>query len=126
MMPGKDGMHDTLTPVDGSASPPRRMSVVVIGGMRGAERRGDLIDVTPGAMPVISAADQIPGLFIATGLSGHGFGLGPGAGPLMADLALGKLPVVGPAPFQLRRFARAASACRVKHFDHFSGKVTPP
>jgi glycine/D-amino acid oxidase-like deaminating enzyme len=39
-----------------------------------------LIDVTPDAVPVISPIDQIPGFYLATGFSGHGFGIGPGAG----------------------------------------------
>ena len=49
-------------------------------------RWGGLIDVTPDTLPVIGPVPQIPGLFIATGLSGHGFGIGPGAGRLAADL----------------------------------------
>jgi glycine/D-amino acid oxidase-like deaminating enzyme len=53
---------------------------------------------------------QIPGLFMATGLSGHGFGLGPGAGRLAADLIAGKTPVVDPTAFRLDRFPRARLA----------------
>lgn len=74
--------------------------------MEEAERWGGLIDVTPDAVPVISSAPQIPGLFIATGFSGHGFGLGPGAGRLMADLVSGRTPIVDPTPFRLDRFRR--------------------
>lgn len=68
---------------------------------------GGMIDVTPDAVPVIGPVARIPGLFIATGFSGHGFGIGPGAGRLMADLVAGDPPVVDPAPFRLERFARA-------------------
>ncbi len=64
-----------------------------------------LIDVTPDLIPVISPAETVPGLFIATGFSGHGFGIGPGAGKLMADLVTGDTPVVDPAPFRFARFA---------------------
>ena len=39
-----------------------------------------MIDVTPDAVPVISPVDEAPGLIVATGFSGHGFGIGPGAG----------------------------------------------
>lgn len=63
-----------------------------------------LIDVTPDAIPVISDVDDLPGLFIATGFSGHGFGIGPGAGRLMADLVTGRPPVVDAHPFRLSRF----------------------
>ena len=41
---------------------------------------GGLIDVTPDEIPVISEVQARPGLFVSTGYSGHGFGLGPGAG----------------------------------------------
>jgi glycine/D-amino acid oxidase-like deaminating enzyme len=79
-------------------------------GMKIAGRWGGLIDVTPDALPVIGPVPQIPGLFMATGLSGHGFGLGPGAGRLAADLIAGKTPVVDPTAFRLDRFPRARLA----------------
>lgn len=63
-----------------------------------------LIDVTPDAVPVISAIDTLPGFFVATGFSGHGFGIGPGAGRLAADLVTGAPPVVDPTPFRFARF----------------------
>lgn len=72
-----------------------------------AERWGGLIDVTPDAVPVISPVARMPGFFLATGFSGHGFGIGPGAGRLMADLVAGETPVVDPAPFRFDRFRRA-------------------
>ncbi len=64
-----------------------------------------LIDVTPDAVPVISPVDTVPGLVIATGFSGHGFGIGPAAGRLAADLAIGAPPVVDPTPFRFSRFS---------------------
>jgi glycine/D-amino acid oxidase-like deaminating enzyme len=69
-----------------------------------AESWGGMIDVMPDAIPVISAVDKVPGFFIATGFSGHGFGIGPGAGRLMADMVTGAPPIVDPAPFRLSRF----------------------
>lgn len=66
---------------------------------------GGMIDVTPDAVPVISGADDLPGLYIATGFSGHGFGIGPGAGRLMADLVTGAPPVVSAHDFRLSRFS---------------------
>ncbi|MDB6454131.1 NAD(P)/FAD-dependent oxidoreductase [Falsirhodobacter sp. 20TX0035] len=67
-----------------------------------------IIDVTPDVIPVISDTESvkngIPGLFVSTGFSGHGFGLGPGAGRLAADLMTGRAPVVDPTPFRLGRF----------------------
>lgn len=64
-----------------------------------------LIDVTPDALPVISQVDQLPGLFVATGFSGHGFGIAPAAGQLAADLVTGDGPVVDPHDFRLSRFS---------------------
>jgi glycine/D-amino acid oxidase-like deaminating enzyme len=69
-----------------------------------AERWGGMIDVTPDIVPVISGVDAMPGFFIATGFSGHGFGIGPGAGRLMADLVTGDAPVVDPSEFRFSRF----------------------
>ena len=59
-----------------------------------AESWGGLIDVTPDAVPVISPVRSLPGFHLATGFSGHGFGIGPGAGRLMADLVTGAPPIV--------------------------------
>jgi glycine/D-amino acid oxidase-like deaminating enzyme len=69
-----------------------------------AQEWAGMIDATPDAVPVISPVDSVPGFFIATGFSGHGFGIGPGAGRLMADLVMGSTPVVDPSDFRLSRF----------------------
>jgi glycine/D-amino acid oxidase-like deaminating enzyme len=69
-----------------------------------AETWGGMIDVMPDAIPVISAVDAVPGFFIATGFSGHGFGIGPGAGRLVADMVAGGPTLVDPTPFRLSRF----------------------
>ena len=74
------------------------------GNIAVAESWGGMIDVMPDAIPVISAVDAVPGFFIATGFSGHGFGIGPGAGRLVADMAMGGPTIVDPAPFRLSRF----------------------
>jgi len=63
------------------------------------------IDVTPDAVPVISPVNTLQGLIVSTGYSGHGFGLGPGAGKLTADLVANDAPVVDPHPFRLGRFS---------------------
>jgi glycine/D-amino acid oxidase-like deaminating enzyme len=69
-----------------------------------AESWGGMIDVMPDAIPVISAVDTMPGFYIATGFSGHGFGIGPGAGRLVADMVAGGPTLVDPTPFRLSRF----------------------
>lgn len=63
-----------------------------------------MIDVTPDAVPCISTIAKLPGLTLAAGFSGHGFGIGPGAGTLAADLATGGRPCVDPEPFRYERF----------------------
>ncbi len=74
-------------------------------GVATAASWGGMIDATPDAVPVISEVEAIPGLIVATGFSGHGFGIGPGAGRLAADLASGKPPIVDPTPFRFQRFS---------------------
>jgi glycine/D-amino acid oxidase-like deaminating enzyme len=72
--------------------------------MRVEERWAGMIDATPDVVPVIDRVETIPGLFLASGFSGHGFGLGPGAGKLMAEMVMGETPCVDPAPFRFSRF----------------------
>lgn len=68
-----------------------------------AEAWGGTIDSTPDAIPVISPVDAIPGFFLATGFSGHGFGIGPAAGKLAADIVTGTTPLVDPAAYSHKR-----------------------
>ena len=75
-------------------------------GLEVAQAWGGLIDATPDAVPVIGEVPRLPGLFLACGFSGHGFGIGPGAGRLVADLVSGRTPLTDPAPFRLDRFER--------------------
>ena len=63
-----------------------------------------MIDVTPDAVPVLGGVDTIPGLWIATGFSGHGFGIGPAVGRIAADLVCGRAPGHDLDRFRLRRF----------------------
>ena len=72
--------------------------------MQIVERWAGVIDATPDVVPVISPLPQLSGLFLASGFSGHGFGLGPGAGKLMAQLVTGEGPCVDPSPFRYSRF----------------------
>ena len=73
--------------------------------MQIAERWAGVIDATPDVVPVISALPKVAGLYLASGFSGHGFGLGPGAGKLMAQMILGEQMCVDPAPFRYSRFS---------------------
>jgi glycine/D-amino acid oxidase-like deaminating enzyme len=64
---------------------------------------GGMIDVTPDSLPIISPVAKLPGLTLATGFSGHGFGTSPAAGQLAADLVSGATPIVDPSPYRLDR-----------------------
>lgn len=64
------------------------------------------IDVLPDALPVLDAPREINGLIVATGFSGHGFGLGPAVGRHVARLAGGTEPAEILAPLRFDRFAR--------------------
>lgn len=78
--------------------------------MQVVESWAGLIDAIPDAVPVISAVDELPGLFLSTGYSGHGFGLGPGAGRLTAQMVTGETPMVDPEPFRFARLAKGKKA----------------
>ncbi len=69
-----------------------------------AETWAGMIDVMPDAVPVIDRAPGIEGLVIATGFSGHGFGLGPGAGRVVADMIQGKPTGHDMSRFRYARF----------------------
>ncbi len=75
-----------------------------LAGIQAARLWAGWIDLTPDVVPVIDRLDALPGLTVATGLSGHGFGIGPAIGELAAHLATGTTPLVDPTPFRLARF----------------------
>ena len=73
-------------------------------GIQAARVWAGWIDLTPDVVPVIETLAALPGLTVATGLSGHGFGIGPAIGELAAQLATGATPLVDPGAFRLARF----------------------
>jgi glycine/D-amino acid oxidase-like deaminating enzyme len=66
------------------------------------------IDSTPDGIPAIGEVPGLPGFILAAGFSGHGFGIGPGAGHLIADLITGARPRVDPVSYQPTRLATSA------------------
>ncbi len=48
-----------------------------------------MIDTMPDVVPIVDHCAQIPGLVIGTGMSGHGFGIGPAMGRVLAALVTG-------------------------------------
>lgn len=76
----------------------------VLKDLKAEEYWAGMIDVTPDAVPCIAPIDQIPGVVLASGFSGHGFGIGPGAGKLVSEMVSGAPTCVDPAPFGYQRF----------------------
>ena len=76
-----------------------------LAGVKLAEAWAGMIDVTPDAVPTLGEAPALPGLYIATGLSGHGFGIGPAIGRVMADLLTGRPPGHDLIRFRPTRFS---------------------
>lgn len=66
------------------------------------------VDSTPDGVPGIGELPEIPGFILAAGFSGHGFGIGTGAGHLIADLVSGDKPIFDPAPYSPGRFSQSA------------------
>lgn len=58
-----------------------------------------MIDTMPDLVPVVDRASSLPGLTIGTGMSGHGFGIGPAMGRVLAALA-----TAGDVGHDLQRF----------------------
>lgn len=69
-----------------------------------AETWAGMIETTPDVVPIIEDTAKIPGFYVATGFSGHGFGIGPGAGYAIAGLISGNETGIDLSPFKLARF----------------------
>jgi glycine/D-amino acid oxidase-like deaminating enzyme len=72
---------------------------------------GGVIDSMPDAVPVISPVAALPGFFLSTGFSGHGFGVGPAAGLAAADMITGSATAVDLKPF---RYSRLFNGTRLR------------
>jgi glycine/D-amino acid oxidase-like deaminating enzyme len=70
-----------------------------------AESWAGMIDATPDVVPVMDRIVGNEGLFLATGFSGHGFGIGPAAGQIMADMVAGETPRYDLKRFRFSRFS---------------------
>lgn len=63
-----------------------------------------MIDTMPDTLPIIDRVPELPGLIIATGMSGHGFGIGPAIGRIVADIAAEQAPGHDLNSFRFSRF----------------------
>lgn len=64
-----------------------------------------MIDVLPDVVPVVDHVAQLPGLITATGMCGHGFGIGPAFGRILADMAQNNAPGHDLGRFNMARFS---------------------
>ncbi|WP_273728344.1 FAD-binding oxidoreductase [Brucella gallinifaecis] len=70
-----------------------------------------IIDTLPDVVPVMGHVESVAGLLVATGFSGHGFGLGPMVGKVMAELAQGHPSPVDISGLSPARFSSLDEPC---------------
>lgn len=66
------------------------------------------IDECADKVPVISRVEEVPGLILACGFTGHGFGISPAVGTLLSELAAGEETSVDLSALRYNRFAAKA------------------
>jgi len=75
-----------------------------LAGVEIVESWAGMIETTPDIIPVIEQTESLPGFYIATGFSGHGFGIGPGAGKAIAGMLTNNDSGIDLQEFRLSRF----------------------
>jgi sarcosine oxidase subunit beta len=63
-----------------------------------------LIDWCEDKVPVLSHVEEVPGLILACGLSGHGFGIAPSVGTVLSELACDEEPSIDISELGYERF----------------------
>lgn len=69
-----------------------------------------MIDTMPDILPIMDRVPDLPGLTLGTGFSGHGFGIGPGAGRVISALVQNKAPGHDIDRFRFARFQDGSAA----------------
>lgn len=64
-----------------------------------------MVDTMPDIVPVIDHVRNLDGLILATGMSGHGFGMGPGVGNAVAHMVSGRNLPHDMSRFRFSRFS---------------------
>lgn len=65
-----------------------------------------LYNITPDRQPILGPVDEVEGLFLAVGFSGHGFMFGPATGVLLAENILGEDMTLPIDMLHINRFER--------------------
>lgn len=76
-----------------------------IGPVRIKTAWAGMIDTMPDVVPVVDRIAALPGLTVGTGMSGHGFGIGPGMGKVLAALVTGDAVGHDLSRFRFSRFS---------------------
>ena len=63
-----------------------------------------MIDAMPDIVPIVDRVPDLQGLIIATGMSGHGFGIGPGFGKIINEMVHGRAFSHDMTRFRFSRF----------------------
>ncbi|RRH75127.1 NAD(P)/FAD-dependent oxidoreductase [Falsigemmobacter faecalis] len=64
-----------------------------------------MIDTMPDVVPIVDHVPGLGGVILATGMAGHGFGIGPGFGRILADMATGGAAGHDMSRFRFGRFS---------------------
>ncbi|MBI2253741.1 MAG: FAD-binding oxidoreductase [Proteobacteria bacterium] len=74
-------------------------------GVQAVESWAGNVDLMPDGIPVLGPVAQVPGLVLATGLTGHGFGMGPIVGKLTSEVIADGKPSLDLTAFRFSRYA---------------------
>lgn len=75
-----------------------------LAGIEIVESWAGMVETSPDVVPMIGEVGNVTGFHIASGFSGHGFGIGPGAGKALAAMLTGADNPIDLSPFRLSRF----------------------
>lgn len=85
-------------------------------GVQAVDSWAGNVDLMPDGIPVLGPVADIPGLILATGLTGHGFGMGPIVGKLVSEVALDGKPSFNLQAFRFSRFAEGKVGRSTTHY----------
>ena len=63
------------------------------------------IDYCEDKVPVLDHVEEVPGLILACGFSGHGFGIAPSVGTVLSEMACDETPSIDISGLNYRRFS---------------------
>jgi hypothetical protein len=72
----------------------------ILGDVKVAKRWAGMLDITAGRHPGVFPIEALPGLYLATGFSGHGFGIAAAA-RLARIPSRATRPSIGPSHFAI-------------------------